>query len=490
MLIIGAGSTGLSIARELSKYEVDVTVVDRNIDVSFGEVRSSLGFVYNSIGLNKALSLVLKSAATPDVPVSELFEPDHFDTRLTMEGFKAFPALADELDINYKMVRDMIVARNEDDFKQLQVVEEICDSMCVEVEHLDRDAIQALEPNINKDFTRGLAQYGDLYVIYPWEYAIALAENARDNGVKIMLMADVWSITPILGGFIVDTTSGRIKTRYIINAAGCYCDKVAEMAGVRDFDLFFIGALFYIFDKRVEGLVNNAVNMTPRPGACGGMKPNLSGNLQAYNSAFIEVTDPKYVHYTRDMIDNDFNVFKGMFPAISKKDVICSYTGVSPFNTRDPEDHILEVSKGNSNFLNAVVRMPGIAFSPAMAKYMVELLSDQGLDLTTKTDFNPRRKRIPRVSDLSDEERKSLISRDPLYGHIVCQCEEVSEGEIIDAIKRGARSVAGVKYRTRAGMGRCQRNFCGPQVIEIIARELDIPVADVTMKGNLSKVVF
>ena len=151
----------------------------------------------------------------------------------------------------------------------------------------------------------------------------------------------------------------------------------------------------------------------------------------------------------------------------------------------------MEVSKGNPNFLNAVTRLPGLSFTPAMAKYIVSLLSNQGLELIEKTDFNPRsRKRLPKVSELPDEERKKLIAQDPRYGHIVCRCEEVSEGEIVEAIRRGARTVTGVKYRTRAGMGRCQRGFCGPRVLEILARELDIPMTEVTQMGGLSRVLL
>jgi glycerol-3-phosphate dehydrogenase len=164
--------------------------------------------------------------------------------------------------------------------------------------------------------------------------------------------------------------------------------------------------------------------------------------------------------------------------------------GVRVFNTRDPENHLFEVSQGNPNFINAATRMPGMGLAPAMAKYIAGLLADQGLELTAKTDFNPYRKRIPWVSELSDEERNSLINQDSRYGHIVCRCEEVSEGEIVEAIKRGARTVAGIKFRTRAGMGRCQGGFCGPRVVEILARELDIPVTQVTQKGGLSRVLL
>ena len=244
VLIVGAGSTGLAIARELSKYKVDITLAEKNVDVAFGEVKASLGLIFSSHGLANANSLILKSAMTPDIPPSELFDRDSLKTRLTLEGFNAFPAVAEELDVEFKIYRDLIVGRDESDFKALKLVEEICNSMGVEFERLDQEGIQALEPHISREITRGLTYYGDRGQVYPWEYTMALAENARDNGVRIRLLTEVRGITPLSGGFVVDTTSGTIKTRFIVNAAGGHADKIAQMAGVRDFDLIFTGGQF------------------------------------------------------------------------------------------------------------------------------------------------------------------------------------------------------------------------------------------------------
>jgi glycerol-3-phosphate dehydrogenase len=490
VLIVGAGSTGLAIARELSRYKVDVTVVEKNVDVCFGEVKASHGLIYSSIGLAGANSLVLKSIMTPDLSPSKLFHRSALKTKLTSEGFDVFPSVAEELDIGFKMERRVVVGKDSEDFTALQIVEAICKSMEINIEHLDQEAIQELEPHISRDFTRGLTRARDTAYVYPWEYGIALAENAKDNGVKIMLLTEVLGIESLDGGFIVYTESGPIRTRFIINAAGPFADRIAKMAGVCDFGLTFTRSQMLITDKRLSGLVNHVTCRVSRPGITNLIRPTLSGNIEILCSKYYPASGHGDTSTKMEWTDENITKAQELFPDMSKGDVINSFTGVRVFNTREPEEHLMEVSKGNPNFLNAVTRLPGLSFTPAMAKYIVLLLSNQGLELIEKTDFNPRsRKRIPKVSELPDEERKKLIAQDPRYGHIVCRCEEVSEGEILDAIRRGARTVAGVKYRTRAGMGRCQRGFCGPRVLEILARELDIPMTEVTQKGGLSRVL-
>ena len=159
------------------------------------------------------------------------------------------------------------------------------------------------------------------------------------------------------------------------------------------------------------------------------------------------------------------------------------------FNTRDEEEDIVEPCSTNPRFINVAVRLPGIIPSLPIARYVVNLLGDAGLELVTKPDFNPYRKAMPRFCDLPDDERAKLIAQDPRYGHVVCRCETVTEGEIVEAIRRGARSVAAVKYMTRAGMGRCQGGFCGPRVVNILARELDIPATAVTDFGTGSPIM-
>jgi len=490
VLIVGAGSTGLAIARELSKYKVNVIVVEKNVDVCLGEVKGSHAAIYPGIGLSWASSLVVKSIMTPDISPSRLFHRNSLKTRLSLEGFNAFPALAEELEIGFKLSRRLIVGRDEEDFTALQILEEICKSMDFKPERLNQEEIQALEPHMNKDFTRGLSQAGDVGNVYSWEYGIALAENARANGVRIMLLAEVRGITTLDGGFLVDTTKGEIKTRFIVNAAGPYSDKIAAMAGVCDFGLTFTRSQMLITDRRIGDLVNYNCGIAPRPGGSASIRPTLNGNLYISATGYHPATGPEDTGSKMEWTDLAIQNVRELFPDIHKEDIISSFVGVRVFNTRDPENHIIEVSHKNPNFLNAVTRLPGLTPSPAIAKYVTELLGNQGLALTQKADFNPRRKRIPQVSELSEQERLQLIAQDSRYGRIVCRCEQVTEGEIVEAIKRGARTVVGVKYRTRAGMGRCQQDYCGTQIVEILASELGISKSQVLFKGPGSELVY
>jgi glycerol-3-phosphate dehydrogenase len=489
VLVVGAGVTGTSIARELSKYKVAAVVVEKEVDVAAGQTKSNNGMIYSPVGLTWAGSLVIKSIVAE--PGATLFHPESLKEQLTLKGFNSFESLAQELDVSsYTKCSSLMIATNEDEVKRLNATEELCKQMGFEPERLNKETILAMEPNITEKVICGLLDSTSETFIYPWEYCMALAENAKENGVRIMTGAEVKAIRPLSGGFIVDTARGPIRTEFIVNAAGRYADKVAQMAGVCDFGLTFMQGQTEILDKRLKGVINSAIGLPPYPGGGGRMSPLPSGNIFASFLGYIPAEDRENVSRKKEWADVTFAGARELVPNISERDIVNSFTGMRAFNTRNPEDHIIEATKKYPNFINAAIRLPGLAPSSAIAEYVVAILGNQGLELVRKTDFNPYRKGTPKVSELPDEQRQKLIAQDTRYGHVVCRCEEVSEGEIVEAIRRGARTVAGVKYRTRAGMGRCQGGFCGPRVVEILARELDIPMTEVTQKGGLSRVLL
>jgi glycerol-3-phosphate dehydrogenase len=487
--VIGGGITGISIARELSRYKIQAVVVEKDLDIAGGQTKSNSGMIYSTQGLTWAGSLVIKSVM--DKPGASLVHPDSLKEKLTLKGFQAFPALAREVDItSYKKRSYMVIAINEPEAKLLDNCEEVCKQIGFEPEKLNREDILSLEPNVTQGVIRGLLDTQYENSVYAWESCIALAENAQLNGVRILTGAQVKAIKPLNDSFIVDTGRGSIKAEYVVNAAGAFADQVARMAGVCDFGLSFVPSQMEILDKRCKGLVNNSLGPPPSPGGGGKISALPSGNISLGFGEYVPTTMREVAPRKRELAE--FSIARGreLIPGISVKDIIKSFTGVRVFNTRDPEDHIIEATKKYPHFINAIIRLPSLAASPAIAEYVVDLLGNQGLELLKNSDFKPYRKSIPRVSELSDESRKHLIAQDPRYGHIICRCEEVSEGEIVEAIRRGARTVDGVKFRTRAGMGRCQGSFCGSRVVEILSRELDIPMTQITQNGGLSRILL
>jgi glycerol-3-phosphate dehydrogenase len=481
VVIIGGGMTGVAIARELSRYKLDTVLLEQGGELCAGQTKATLGIVYT--GLIMLESMIIKTVLAPGLPP---YEPHTFKMRWSEEGFsKDWPQWLSELDIKHKYLPVLVIARNEDEVKDLDVAWDLGASIggvYADIRRVDREEILAIEPNVNPDVVSGLYAEGHAIDIFPPEAAIALAENAVENGVRIMLDAEVTGIAQKGGHQIVETVKGPIKTNFIINAAGKYADKVADMGGPRDWGLQFRYNQLIVLDRRTKGLVNTVLNLPARPGVIETMM-SRDNNIMINCGTYDITENPDDISTSREGFKKSMAIAKSMVPSISEKDIINSFRGIRAFNTRDLEDHIIEFSRTNPRFLNVVIRLPGFIGAPPMARHIVGMLADAGLKLVSKSDFNPYRKAIPRFRDLSDDERRALVAQDPRYGHVVCRCETVTEGEIVEAIRRGARTEEGIKMRTRAGMGRCQGGFCGSRVIEILARELNIPVTRVTKRS-------
>ena len=492
VLVIGAGMIGASLARELSRYKLEVTVVEKSLDTFTGQTKSGHGFVYSGRSLNMALSLVLKSIMSPG---AHLFEPDSKKIRLGTEGYELFEPLAKRLDVPYQPAKALIIARSDEELRGLKQLHEITDSMGIkeDVRWMDRKDVLEMEPKITKEVRAGLYEDKWMKSIFPPEYALANVENAKENGVTFLYGAEVKGIRALNGAFVVETEKGSIKSRFVVNAAGLYADSVAEMAGARDgWSLAHNRTQMSLLDKRLGKELFRSINSlqaVPRPGFFEGIQIQVHGNPYVHCGGYNPAPHKEATETRGEWFKENVECGRRLVPAFSGRDVIASFVGVRSFNTRDPDDHIIEFSKGHPQFLNAVIRLPGFAVAPSVAKYVVNLLGNQGLHLAEKPDYKPYRRAVPRFSELPDDERSALIRRDPKYGHVVCRCETVTEGEIVEAIKRGARTVQGVQFRTRAGMGRCQRGFCGPRVVEILGRELNIPRTEVTFKGLGSEIL-
>lgn len=487
VVIIGAGITGAGIARELSKYKVKTIVVEKAGYISAGQTKASVGTVY--VGLGLLQSLVLKSVMAPGAP---LYDPNSLKMQLLEEGFRMWPQLFQELDIKHKWLTVMVVARSKKEIADLEFLRKMGENIggsYADIRWADRATCFELEPHLTKEVITCLYSDGYHIRISPWELAIALSDNAKQNGAEFILNAEVTGTSQKKGYQVVETAQGSIKTKYVVNAAGLFADVVADMGGARDWGLAFARNQMIVLDKRVSGLVRTFLTTPMYPGIVTIWSPTLDDNVLLDLGTYERTENRNDLACYRHDYTENIKIAKWLVPEISEKHVIRAFAAMRAFNTRDPEENIIEPSSTNPRFINVAVRLPGLASNPAIAKYVVRLLGDAGLELVTRPDFNPYRTAIPRFSDLTHSEREKLIARDPSYGHVICRCEMITEGEIVEAIRRGARTVTGIKYRTRAGMGRCQGGFCGPRIVGILARELNVPATQIMDLGFGSPVV-
>jgi glycerol-3-phosphate dehydrogenase len=488
VVIIGAGITGTTIARELSRYKVETVVVERGGGVGTqGQTKAAGGMIYT--GLVMLMSFILKSIMAPDAP---LYDPESQKIKWLEQGFDLAPQWLEELGVENRRLVTLVIATNKEELKSLESLLKFGEGIggrYTSPRWADKKMCSEMEPHLTKDVVAGLYSEGDLIRISPWDIAIAQSDNAKENGVKFMLNTEVTGVPQREGHQVVETTQGSIKTRFIVNAAGILADVVADMGGARDWGLTFVRNLHPILDKRAGRLIHTCLNAPPIPGKGPICVRTMDDNLIVNTGPYQPARDRYDLGaYPGECMQNLMEA-KRYIPGISEKDVIRAFVGMRVFNTRDQEENIIEPSSTNPRFINVAVRLPGIIPAQPIARHVVELLGDAGLELVTKLDFNPWRKGIPRFRDFPDRERDKLIAQDARYGHVICRCETITEGEIVEAIKRGAQTVAEVRYRTRAGMGRCQGGFCSPRVVRILARELNIPVTQIMDSSLGSPVV-
>jgi glycerol-3-phosphate dehydrogenase len=349
-----------------------------------------------------------------------------------------------------------------------------------------------MEPNLNREAVAGL--YGPTAgITCPYEAAIALAENAKMNGASILLETEATGIT-IKNGWVesVQTSRGTIHTEYIINAAGLFADEVSAMAGVDEFKINPRKGEYVIYDKDLRHLVNHVLFPIPTPISKGiVVTPTVDGNIIAGPTAQ-DIKDKEDMATSSAGLEE---VLKGAYKLVPKLStrsdaIISSFAGLRPQPSTG--DFIIKSYDEPHGFINvAGIKSPGLTSAPAIAKMVIETLRKDGLKLEERSDFKPYRRPIVHpFRELNLEEAEKIISSDRSYGRVICRCEYVTEGEILEAIRRGATTLDGIKYRTRAGMGRCQGGFCTPHVIKILARELGIPVEEVTKRGGNSKVLL
>ncbi|MGI5882571.1 MAG: NAD(P)/FAD-dependent oxidoreductase [Dethiobacteria bacterium] len=470
VLIIGGGIAGTTIARELSKYKTDAMLVEKEMDFGQGITKSSSTIV------NQGCNVVT-------------FRPEYHNSRLVWAGMPLMEPLCKELQVPYKKIGSLTLFKNRAGMRRPNKLLSRFDEWSKKylphakpLQLIDNDTLHNWEPNISKDFI-GAVYDPNIAITDPVRLTIALAENAGQNGIGIMPDTKVLGIATGTEKFVVQTNKGTIKSRYIINAAGEYVVKIAREINADDFVLYPVKSYMAVLDKKVGNLLAHMVTSEEH----GTVNPSVHGNLFFGISPGSQRLGKIHDHATDKIIaDAALEHARKLVPAISKKDIINSWVGFIMYRNFEMGWHecSVGVSRWVPRFINASIGFPGICAAPAAAQEVIDLLAQEGLQLAQNPDFNPNRKAAPIFYELSDDEKRQLIASDRRYGQIICRCETVTEGEIVEAIKNGARSLDGVKFRCRPGMGRCQGGFCGPKVTRILARELGISPEEVTKKGD------
>lgn len=466
VIVIGAGVSGCACARELSRYRAEILVLDKEEDVCCGTTKANSAIIH--AGYDAAHGSLM--------------------ARLNVEGSRMMPALAQELDFPYQQCGSLVVCvSNEDRPALLKLYENGLANGVEGLRILERDELVKMEPNISDRAVAALwAPTGA--IVCPFGMTYALAENAAKNGAQFRFDTTVTGLEPMDGGWKVETDKGTLEARCVVNAAGVYGDVIHNMAAPRD-PLTIVPRRgdYFLLDHAAGEHVKHTVFQLPGKYGKGVLvTPTVHGNLLIGPTA-IDQEDKDSTATTAAGLGEVAEKCGIAVKDIPLRQTITSFAGLRAHEPRH-DFFIGEIAPG---FVDcAAIESPGLSSSPAIGVMVANMVSGT-LKLEQDPGFDPTRKGILDPKTLSMEERSRLIQENPAYGQIICRCESITEGEIIDAIHRvpGARSLDGVKRRTRAGMGRCQAGFCSPRVMEILARELDQPLEDITKAGGNSRII-
>lgn len=469
VLIIGAGAVGCAIARELTKYQLKVLVVEKNEDVGGDASKSNSAIIHT--GYDAA--------------------PGTLESQLVVAANPMYDKLTQQLEVPFSRIGAILPAITQEQFEKLpSLKEKAFQNRVYDVEYLTGKELLEMEPNLNPEVKGGLYIPRES-IIDPFLWVVALAENAQQNGASFLLNTTVTGITVEEGRVVgARTTAGDIKAAYIVNAAGLWCDEIAAMVGKNDYYVNPRKGQFYILDKNTDCKVNHIVLPIPTKQTKGKlMCPTIHGNMLVGPTAE-DLTDKEDKSITAEGLESIAHDVRSLVPNVNLRDAITEYCGLRP--NRNPEGLHVDTYDDLKNYVNlSGVRSTGLTASAALGKYVARTLREIGMDAPFKSDFDPCRKGIPCFRTMSREEQDILVRQDPLYGRVICRCETVTEGEIVAAIHRPipARSMDAVKRRLRAGTGRCQGGFCGPRLVDILSRELKIAPENVTKNQKDSYMV-
>lgn len=466
-VIIGGGAVGCAVARYLSRYRLDICLVERGEDVC--------------VGTSKANSAICHAGF--DAPLGSA------KARFNVEGSRMMEGLSRELDFPYRRCGSLVLCFDEAELPHLRELLDRGVQNGVEgLELLDKAALHALEPAVSDKAVAALwAPTGA--ILCPFGMTVALAENAAANGCVFRFNTEVSRIERRGGFFRLHTGGDFIDARVVISAAGVHGDALHNQLCEEKLTIVPRRGEYCLLDRTCGQLVRHTIFQLPSAMGKGVLvTPTVHGNLLVGPTA-VDQPDKDRTATTAEGLRSVAETAAKSVKSLPIRDVITSFAGLRA-HLSGPEDDFI-VGESADGFFEAVgIESPGLSSAPAIGRYLAELAAEK-LHAAEKPDFISQRRDIPHPREMDFAARQALIAHDPAYGQVICRCEGVTEGEIRDAIRRvpGARSLDGVKRRVRAGMGRCQGGFCGPKVMELLSRELHVPITELTKGGGESRLL-
>ena len=456
--------SGSACARELSRYRAKILVIEKEEDVCCGTSKANSAIVHAGFDA----------------------KPGTWKAKLNVEGSRAMPRLAEELDFHYEQCGSIVLCMTPENLPALHKLYEKGIANGVEgLEIIDQERLRAMEPNVSRDAVAALwAPTGG--IVCPFGLNYALAENAFTNGVQFRFNTEVENVTKTESGWHLETTAGAFDAKVVINAAGVHAGEVHNQACADELKIVARKGEYYLLDKQASCVSHTLFTLPDHMGKGVLVSPTVHGNTIVGPTA-MDIPDYENTATTAEGLADAAQKAGRMVENLPLRQVITTFCGLRAHG----DQHDFVIGESAPGFFEcAAIESPGLSAAPAIGRHIASLVRDR-LGLQDNPGFCGTRKGILNPASMSIEERNALIREKPAYGQIICRCESISEGEILDAIHRplGAKSLDGVKRRVRAGMGRCQGGFCAPRVLEILARELGIPETEVTKAGPGSELL-
>ncbi len=472
VVIVGGGVVGAAVAYELCNYRLRIALVEMEEELSFGVSKANSGIIH-------------PGTQNPS---------DSLKGRLCVEGNRLVREMAEPLGLDFAEVGELIVAFHEDEIAHLWHLKREAEDCGVSgLQIVSREWLRDNEPNLNPDAVAALLA-PTAGIISPYRFVYALSGEARLNGVEVHTSTEVLSIATGTGvsgkdarGFVILTTTGEFATKCLINCAGLYADDIARMVGLRDVCIRPRKGEEYILDKKRRYLTRHLLFPVPTPESKGILVTRTADGNPMIGPTAYEVEDKEDLSTTDEGLRQVLSVAQRLVPAIDPCDIIAYFAGLRPATG---DDFVIRHEEEVPGFINvAGIQSPGLTAAPAIAKHVASHLESAGVTMTRKRRRRRDRSRTFHLFSMALSDAKDLVKEDPECGDIVCRCETVSLREVKQAIGDGATTLDGVKFRTRAGAGRCHGSFCTCRILQVLAEETGRPVTAISKRGKGSELV-